>query len=124
MQYTIRVTNTGGGVTGSDSVVVLDSLPVEVSLYVDDLDGSGSGPIRFTDGSPGSGLTYTFGGLADAMDNLEFDDGTLNYIYVPVPDTNGYDVNVRAVRVNPQGAMATSTSGDPYFELTFQAQVK
>ncbi len=78
----------------------------------------------FTDGTPASGITYTFGGLADPTDDMEFDDGTLTFSYTPTPDADGYDVNVTAVRVNPSGALNFSSSGDPYFELLFQAKIR
>ena len=77
MHYTIRVTNVGGGATDADSIVLLDTLPVDMVLYVDDLGSPGSGPALFTDGTPASGITYSFGGLSDTTDDMEFDDGSL-----------------------------------------------
>jgi hypothetical protein len=122
MDYTVRVTNIGGGATDVDSIVLLDALPTEMILYVGDLGAPGSGPALFTDGTPASGVTYSFGGLADATDDMEFDDGTLNYSYSPIPDADGYDSNVTALRVNPSGAL--NFGGDPYFEFLFRAKIR
>jgi hypothetical protein len=124
MDYTVRVTNIGGGVTDVDSIVLLDALPAEMILYVADLGVPGSGPALFTDGTPASGVTYSFGGLADATDDMEFDDGTLTYSYAPIPDAQGYDPNVTALRVNPSGALNFGVSGDPCFEFLFRAKIR
>ncbi|MCZ6643920.1 MAG: hypothetical protein O7F71_20280 [Gammaproteobacteria bacterium] len=124
MHYTIRVTNVGGGATDADSIVLLDTLPVDMVLFVDDLGAPGTGPALFTDSTPASGITYTFGGLSDTTDDMEFDDGSLTYGYSPTPGPDGYDSTVTAIRVNPSGALNASSSGDPYFEFLFQTKIR
>ena len=123
VQYTIRVTNTGTGSVDADTVVISDTLPLKLELFVNDIGGPGSGPALFVDGIPVSGLTYTFGGLGNAADDLIFDDGSLTFAYTPVPDANGYDANVTAVQINPKGVFNGTGGGDPFFELRFQARV-
>ncbi len=122
--YTIRLTNVGGGPTDDDSVVVVETLPSETMLYVNDLNGPSSGPIIFVDGTPASGLSYTFSGLTDQNDDIEFDEGSLNFNYLPTPDANGYDANVTGIRINPSGPLNNSVSGDPYFELRLQTKIR
>jgi hypothetical protein len=81
--------------------------------------------VEFIDGSPASGLTYTFGGLGDGSDDLEFDDGSLTFTYTPVPDVDGYDSSVAAIRVSPKGILGASRGGgDPSFELRFRQRVR
>ena len=122
--YTIRTTNQGAGATDPDSVSVSDTLPPDLELYVADLGGPGSGPVAFADGAPPSGLSYSFGGLGDAADDLEFDDGTLAWSYTPVPDVDGYDPSVTAVRINPTGALAAAGAGNPSFDLLYRMRVR
>ncbi len=124
VRYTLRLTNQRPGPVDADTVVVSDTLPLELDLFVNDLGGPGSGPVLFVDGTPVSGLTYTFVGLGDATDDLMFDDGSLTFTYTPVPDADGYDANVTAIRINPKGVFNGSGGGDPYFDAEFQMRVR
>ena len=122
--YTIGATNLGSGPTDADSVAISDTLPPNLALFVGDVGGAGSGPMALVDGSPASGLSYVYGGLGDVSDDLEFDDGSGTFAYTPLPDADGYDSNVRAVRIRPGGALGYDTgSGDPSFEVRFRARV-
>jgi hypothetical protein len=99
-------------------------LPADVKLRVSDLSGAGTGPVAFVDGDVGlgvgsSGLSYTFTSLASATDGLDFYDGN-SWAYTPVPDGDGYDVRVRAIRVKPVTTFKTSGS----FTLRFRAQIQ
>ncbi len=121
--YSIGVTNQGSGAADADSVAIDDPLPSELDLFVNGF--GGPGPILFVDGAAGSGLSLVFGGLGSATDDLEFDDGTSAFTYTPVPDGNGYDANVRAIRVRPSGTFAgASAASTPSFELRFRTRVK
>ena len=124
--YTIRVTNGGPGAVDKHTVFISDTLPPELELFVNDLGGPGSGPVSFVDGAPPSGLIYTFGGLGDIFDDLMFDDGSLTFTYMPVPNVDGYDANVTAIRINPKGGINGNGAGggDPFFEVSFQARVR
>lgn len=125
VRYTITTTNQGPGAVDSDTVLITEPLPSDLELFVNDLGAPGSGPVLFADGAPPSGLTYTFGGLGDPADDLMFDDGSLTYTYTPVPDVDGYDANVTAIRVNPKGILnGSGVGGDPSFELRLRMRVR
>ena len=72
-------------------------------MNVNDLGAPGTGPAQFTDGAPASGITYTFVGLGDVTDDLEFDDGTLTYSYTPTPDAAGLTARQRCPNVDQRG---------------------
>lgn len=122
--YSLQTTNSGQGVTDADTVVVTDAIPANTALYVNDL---GTGPVLFIDGSApqNSGLSYTYTSLGSTTDDLEFSsDGGISWAYTPVPDIDGYDVNVTHIRVNPKGVMRASNGTDhPVFTLRFQVRV-
>lgn len=135
MVYTILATNTGLGL--ADSVVVADPIPANTELFVGDINGACSGPVKFTDGSPASGLSYTFGDgapcdvndLAVATDNISFSDdpapGPYVYDYNPVPDANWYDANITSIKISLSNTFAASDgANNPSFELKFRVRVK
>ena len=127
VEYTLTAINSGAGSSDPDSVLVTEPLPATVSLFVGDLGAGGNGPVEFTDGagSSASGLTYSFGGLADATDSLEFSIDVINFDYVPSPDSDGFDPAVRYVRVNPGGSFAAADSGvTREFSLRFRVRVQ
>ncbi len=122
VQYDIEMTNTGTGTSDADSLLITDPIPTYVSLRVDDFDAGTSGPVRFVDGSPSSGLTYTFTSLGSTTDDTEFsDDGGTTYTYTPVPDGAGLDVNVTHIRIRPKGAFQGSGAN---FTVQFKVGVK
>ncbi|MCY0725876.1 hypothetical protein OVW19_29475, partial [Klebsiella pneumoniae] len=80
----------------------------------------GASPVQFVDGGTTSGLSLVFTSLASNTDDLEFDDGSNSFTYTPVPDVNGCDVAVRAIRVRPSGTFAADLGpGAPSFQLRF-----
>lgn len=106
------------------NMVFEEQLPANVKLRVTDLGLAGSGPVQFTDGEVilgigASGLTYTFSGLGSSADSIDFYDGT-SWSYTPVPDADGYDVRVRAIRIKPVTTFKTSGS----FTLRYRAQIQ
>jgi len=105
VEYQIIVTNPAATPADTDSIVIRDAVPAHVDLRVADFGASGSGPVSFTDGSPSSGLAYTFISLASSTDDVDFssDNGT-SWNYAPVPDANGVDAAVTDIRVNPKNA--------------------
>jgi len=121
--YTIRVTNTGRGKVDLDSLVITDSVPAGLEFWAADFDGSTSGPIRFDDSAPASGLTYTFIGLGSALDDVDFQGPGPGWGYTPVP-VSGYDGAVSAIRINPKGVMNGAGAANPYFEVRFKARVR
>lgn len=107
------------------SVVLVEPLPATVILYVRDLAGAGKGPVEFADGSllgtglASSGLSLSYSAAAPAGDGVEFFDGA-SWTYQPVPDANGYDARVRAIRLTLSGTFATNTS----FQLRYRVRIR
>jgi uncharacterized repeat protein (TIGR01451 family) len=124
--FCITVTNQGFGAADSNSVVTTDPIPANTGLYVEDINGPGSGPVLFADGAASSGLSYTFVDLASALDDVDFsDDNGVTYSYVPVPDGYGLDTNVTHIRVAPKGMFNGCSDGNnPSFELRFQVRIR
>ncbi len=125
-EYTLTATNSGNSATDNNSIVLSDAIPANTALYVNDISGSGTGPVRFIDGSPPSGLSYSFINLTSSTDDLSFsNDGGGTYNYAPSPDADGVDSNVTHIRVAPQGQfLASSGSGAPSFQIKFRVKVK
>jgi hypothetical protein len=124
-EYTIVVTNQGLGASDNNSVRLSDPIPPATELRVTDLGGAGSGPVLFTQGSPTSGLTYTFTSLASAADSLEFsNNGGATWTYVPTANGNGTDPAVTNIRVSPTGAFAARVGVAPSFTLQFRVRIR
>ena len=125
-QYTITVTNQGNGTSDANSIKVSDPIPVQGELVVTNIGGAGSGPVLFTDGSPTSGLTYTFTSLASATDSLDFsNNGGTTWTYTPTANGNGTDPAVTTIRVSPTGTFAAMIGATaPSFTLQFRMRVK
>ena len=122
VEYVVTVTNQGPGTVDNNSFTLTDAIPAGSCMRVTDIDTPGSGPVDFDDGIPSSNLGYTFLGLADPGDDLEFSsDGGLTYTYDPTPDASGCDPLVTNVRVNPQGTFsADNGGGSPSASFTFR----
>ena len=97
VDYTLRVTNTGPGVVDNNTLLISDPVPLNTELFLGDIGAVGSGPIVFTQGTPTSGLTYTYGPTPiSTTDDLEFsNDGGVTWTYAP-PATP-YDLSVTPV---------------------------
>ncbi|WP_447759638.1 beta strand repeat-containing protein [Sphingopyxis panaciterrae] len=116
--YGITVTAPSGTAPTSNSVIVTDAIPANLSLFVGTY-AAGPGPVGFTAGS--SGLTYAFASLSSTTDDLSFsNNGGTSWTYTPTADANGVDANVTHVRVNPKGSMAPGSS----FTINLRARVK
>lgn len=133
VEYTLRVTNTGGGAVDLDTTVVSDPISLNTDLFVGDLSGVSTGPIEFIQGTPTSGLSWTYAGLSSATDDVGFfsDSGCTTLMTPtpapspPPPEAPGpYDPTVRCIRLNPKGVMAGTGGGNPFFELKFKVRVK
>lgn len=124
--YTITVANSASGSADNNSTVVIDAVPAGLELYVGDLGGAGSGPILFTNGSPSSGLSYSYTSLGAIGDNISFsNDGGVNFNYTPVPGSGSYDPAVTHFRVNLSGTFAPgSGASSPSFNLVARMRVK
>jgi len=114
VRYDITVTNSGPGTVDSNSLVIVDPVPVNTTLYV-----GGTSPVVFVDGSPVSGLTYNYG----TQVSYSSVDESGPFTYTPVPDANGFDAAVRALRIAPGGVMNGSSGGSPSFTIQFQVRI-
>jgi uncharacterized repeat protein (TIGR01451 family) len=125
VRYTIQVTNQGPGPADADSMIVTEPLPASTKLFVGNYDGA-SGPVKFTDGTPASGLSYIFTSLGSSTDNIEFSNNNrASYAYTPTPDDDSLDANVTHFRVKPQGTMGGASGGqNPSFTLDFKVRVQ
>lgn len=122
--YTLRVSNTGPGAVDANTVVITDPLPSDVDLYVGDLGAAGSGPVAFQDGSPSSGLGWSFLALGNGTDSVDFSVDGSNWTYTPVPDASGFDANVRYLRLKPTGLMNAAGAGNPYADFQFRIRLR
>lgn len=126
MLYTITMTNSGNGAVDNDTTVVTDPIPANTALYVGDINGAGSGPVHFTDGTPVSGLTYTFTALGNMVDDVDFsNDSGATWVYVPTPGADGCDPLVTNLRIIPKGTfVGNATPPSPSLSLNFRVCVK
>ena len=126
LDYLLTVSNPSviGG-NDPDSIALVDTLPPNADLFVNDLITSGGGPVVFEDGTgaESSGIAYTFVSLGSTTDDVDFSVDGVNFGYVPVPDANGFDSNVTHLRLAPKGAFNVATSlGVPQFTLRFRVR--
>jgi uncharacterized repeat protein (TIGR01451 family) len=124
LSYTVRLTNSGPGTVDANTVLITDPLPANVDLFVGDLGGPGSGPVVFSDGTPASGLGWTFTSLASTTDSVDFSQDGIVWTYAPVPDVNGFDATVRHLRLKPTGTMSAAGGGNPSLDLLFRARIR
>ena len=126
-EHTITASNQAAGAVDDGTTVITDPLPANVDLFVGDLGGVGSGPVEFTDGTgaASSGLTYTFGGLANLGDDVDFSIDGVDFTYVPTPDVDGFDATVRFIRINLSGIfLGMTTATPPTFDLRMRVRVQ
>ena len=106
--YTLTVTNTGGSPVDASSIVLSDVLPTGVTFRNTVLDTASGTPFSINAGS--SGVSLAAGSPAYS------NNGGSTWSYAPA---SGYDANVRAVRVTPNGTMAAHSS----FSISFVARI-
>ena len=74
---------------------------------------AGSGPVKFTQGTPTSGLSYTLTSLASATDDVSFS------------NNSEFDAIVTNISINPKSAFACSTTGStPTAQFEFDVGIK
>ena len=119
LRYSIVVTNTGAGAIDAGSLVITDPLPIDVELCVAPACG---GRLSFTNGATPSGLTFTY---ASHVTYSSAVGGGPPYTYGPSATPQGYDSNIRGIRIAPSGAMNGATSaGSPSFTIQFYVRVR
>lgn len=108
IEYIIAVSNTGASAVDSGTVFIRDNAPADAKLCLTTY--GAAGPVQFTDGSPTSGLSYSYASLSSTSDSIEFsNDGGSNWTYVPVADADGCDSAITNFRVRPGGAFASGS---------------
>ena len=125
VEYTLQVSNQGEGPADLDTVAITDAIPAGSAIYLGDIGGAGSGPVLFSDSS--SGLSYTYDGLTDGSDDLEFssDPAGVDFSHPPSADGNGVDTSVTYIRVKPKGTLAGYDGVTlPQFTIRFQVRVQ
>ncbi len=119
--YSITGSNSGEGSTDVDSVVLIDTMPAEVSFFNGDIDDGGpeTDPVTFSQ-STGAGLTFSYAtdvGYSNATTRpANFNE--CNYL-----PTSGYDETVTFICFNPKGAL-TAGDPDPNFTVSFRARIR
>jgi uncharacterized repeat protein (TIGR01451 family) len=116
VRYDIVTSNSGPGAVDSNTLVITDPVPANTSLYVSTTAGD---PVVFINGAPVSGLTYNY--PADVTYSSVGVAGP--WTYVPVPDADGFDGAVRAMRVAPGGTMNAAGGGNPSFTIQFRVRL-
>ena len=120
--YTITITNTGDVPTDTDSIVVIDELPPEVTFFNGDLDGPGAETeaVAFAD-LQATGLdTFNFANDVGFSDSTTRPATFADCSYAPAI---GYDPAVTYVCVNPKGVMQAGDP-DPSFAVSFRVRIR
>jgi uncharacterized repeat protein (TIGR01451 family) len=116
VRYDVSVTNTGPGTVDSGTLVITDPIPTDASMYVSTASGD---PVVFVNGTPASGLTYNY------ATHVTYSSVGVSgpWTHSPVPDANGFDAAVRAVRIAPIGVMSAAGGGNPSFTIQFRVRI-
>ena len=95
-------------------------MPAQTGFRIADIngEGSGSGPIRFSDSTTvPSGLNYSY-----PADVAFSNNNGASWDYVPSdPDGDGIDPDVTGIRVNPKGLF---NGGNAQFTISFRVRIK
>jgi hypothetical protein len=122
VEYQIIVTNPAANPIDNNTVFITDQVPASMDLRVADIGGAGSGPVQFVNGSPSSGLSYTFSSLSNGTDDVAFsNDGGATWTYTPVIGSNGTDPAVTHIRINPKGIF---NAGNAQFTVKLRMRIE
>jgi uncharacterized repeat protein (TIGR01451 family) len=116
VRYDITVTNGGPGTVDANTLVITDAIPANTVMYVATTPAD---PVVFVNGATPSGLTFNY--ATQVSYSSTGASGPWNY--TPVPDANGFDPTVRAVRIAPGGTMSAAGAGNPSFTLQFRIRI-
>lgn len=119
--YTITTSNVGTGPVDSNSIFIVDTLPLSVEFYNGDVDDGGpeTAPVSFA--QTGSVLTFTPATDIRYSNLAAFPTSFAACTYAPIA---GYDPAVRHVCINPKGVMASGTAPIPNFRVQFRTRIK
>lgn len=124
VEYLITVQNSGNAPPDHDSVIITEALPPELALVITDFAAPGTGPIQFQDGSPGSGLAFSFSSLDSMTDSISFSTDGVDFTYSPSDSGDGTDPLVTHIRIAPPGFMTPDTgSGATSFSLRLKGKI-
>jgi len=114
--YTISVANNGSLSPDNDSLIITDDMPGELALCITAACLAGGPVVLDTSGSPvPPGIS---------IGTIEYDDGSGLFTYPGVPDSDGFDSAIDAIRITLTGTFASiTTSGSPSFNLLLAARV-
>ena len=120
VRYAITVRNSGPGPADAGTLLLTDVIPPDTELCV--AASCASPVVEFVNGTPASGLAFNpavdVGYSANAG-------GVAPFNYVPVPDANGFDGNIKGLRVAPTGTFAAASgSGNPSFVIRFTVRIR
>jgi uncharacterized repeat protein (TIGR01451 family) len=117
--YRVTVANTGPGSVDSSTLVIADIVPAGTELFVAT---TGGDPVALIDGATPSNLAFSYASDVTFSNRLG---GAPPYDYVPLPNADGVDPNVTALRIAPTGAMpGASGANEPSFSVEFRARVR
>ena len=116
VRYDISVTNSGPGVVDANTLVIIDPITTDSAMYVATTSGN---PVVFVNGATASGLSYVYGTHV----SYSSVGASGPWTYTPVPDANGFDGAVRAIRVAPAGTLSAAGTGNPSFTLQFRVRI-
>lgn len=126
LTYTVSAKNTGNGTAQNNSIWISDAIPDNTYMLVKNYDDvNGQGPIKDETANTANGLNYTFGGLNNQTDDIEFSNtnGT-NFNYSPVEDSEGLDKNITHFRINPKGIFQAPAAGESPIQFTIKFRVQ
>jgi uncharacterized repeat protein (TIGR01451 family) len=116
VDYTISVNNTGGTLDAG-SLVIVDPIPSDLTIFTGDLDGSGNSVLFLDSSTPGSGLSCCNSA------NIEYSISTSSppiFGYVPTSD---YDPAITHLRITPSGTMRDAQIDPVDVAFVFRARI-
>ena len=116
VRYDVTVTNSGPGSVDANTLVITDPIPANTAMYVATTPAN---PVVFVNGATPSGLIFNY------ATNVSYSSTGASgpWTYTPVPDANGFDPAVRAVRIAPGGTMSAAGAGNPSFTMQFRIRI-
>jgi uncharacterized repeat protein (TIGR01451 family) len=121
VSYSILTTNSGPGSVDGNTTIITDPVPANTDLFVGDAGVAGSGPVIFSDGTPSSGLSYSFPA------SLTYLDAACSASVTPAPDGAGFASNVGCIRINLTGAFvgdAVQGAPSPNFAVSYRVRIE
>jgi hypothetical protein len=118
----VTVTVTNPDVIATDLNTVKIEIPTQAGTSIAlEGDGASSGSaIKFTDGSPASGMSFSYTSAGDGADDVDFYSAGIGWAYVPTPGDPVSQAMVTKVLLKPRGRLAAGAS----FTITLPYLVK